>query len=76
MFKSQNTSVKNNDAELTTREKEILSLLVEGMSYRLIGEQCSISIDTVKRTISYIYKKLHVNSKSEAVVKAIRGKIV
>jgi DNA-binding NarL/FixJ family response regulator len=61
---------------LSPREKEILTCLVKGMSYKLIAASCFISIDTVRGHIRNIYEKLHVHSKSEAVVKAIKGKIV
>lgn len=61
---------------LSDREKEILSCLVQGMSYKMIGEACFISVDTVRGHIRRIYEKLHVNSKSEAVAKAIKGNIV
>jgi len=61
---------------LSEREKEVLSCLVKGMSYKLIADSCFISIDTVRGHIRNIYEKLHVHSKSEAVAKAIKGKIV
>lgn len=61
---------------LSAREKEILSCLVKGMSYKLIADTCFISIDTVRGHIRNIYDKLHVHSKSEAVAKAIKGKII
>ena len=76
MVKNQRGSDTENIFNLTDREKEILSCLVEGMSYKLIADECNISIDTVNVHIKNIYKKLQVHSKSEAVVKAIRGKIV
>jgi len=76
MVKSQRASDSKNIFNLTDREKEILSCLVEGMSYKLIAYECTISIDTVNVHIKNIYKKLHVHSKSEAVAKAIKGKIV
>src|SRR6185436_18246381 len=76
MVKSQRTSDSKNIFNLTDREKEILSCLVEGMSYKLIADECTISIDTVNVHIKNIYKKLQVHSKSEAVAKAIKGKIV
>ena len=60
----------------SSREKEILKCLVEGMSYKLIAGNCFISIDTVHGHIKNIYKKLQVHSKGEAVAKAIKGKIV
>ena len=62
--------------DLSGREKEILTCLVKGMSYKMIADNCFISIDTVHGHIKNIYKKLQVHSKSEAVIKAIRGKIV
>jgi DNA-binding NarL/FixJ family response regulator len=61
---------------LSDREKEILSCLVKGMSYKGIAEACFISVDTVRGHIRRIYEKLHVNSKSEAVVKAIKGNML
>lgn len=59
--------------DLSTREKEILECLVQGMSYKMIAASCKISIDTVRFHIRHIYEKLHVGSKSEAVSKAMRG---
>jgi len=64
------------DFDLSDREKEVLSFLIKGMSYRLIGETCFISIDTVRAHIRNIYEKLHVHSKAEAVATAIKSKIV
>ncbi len=61
---------------LTQREKEVLKLLVNGMSYKLVGFELNISIDTVRSHIRNIYDKLEVNSKSEAVAKAILNNIV
>ncbi|MEP7168316.1 MAG: LuxR C-terminal-related transcriptional regulator [Bacteroidota bacterium] len=46
------------------------------MSYKLIANACLISIDAVRGHIRNIYEKLHVHSKSEAVAKAIKGRIV
>ena len=62
--------------DLSTREKEILLCLVKGMSYKMVADACFISIETVNVHIKNIYKKLQVHSKSEAVAKAIRGRIV
>ena len=61
---------------LSDREKEVLSFLVKGMSYKLIAETCFISIDTVRAHIRNIYEKLHVHSKAEAVATAIKSKLV
>lgn len=67
---------KVNNFNLTQREKEILSCLVKGMSYKLIAGVCFISIDTVRGHIRNIYEKLHVHSKGEAVATAIKSNIV
>ena len=76
MFKQNLSANKDDSFNLSSREKEILKCLVEGMSYKLIASHCFISIDTVHGHIKNIYKKLQVHSKSEAVVKAIKGRIV
>jgi len=62
--------------DLTDREKEVLSNLVKGMSYKMIAETCFISPETVNAHIKNIYKKLQVHSKGEAVAKAIKKNIV
>lgn len=76
MFKNNLAVGRNDSFQLSVREKEILKCLVDGMSYKLIANACFISDDTVNGHIKNIYKKLQVHSKSEAVVKAIRGRIV
>lgn len=70
------TASKTNHFNLSDREKEILSCLVKGMSYKLIADACFISIDTVRHHIRNIYDKLQVHSKGEAVARAIKGNIV
>lgn len=76
MFKKNSPATSMEGLDLTEREKEILKSLVEGMSYKMIAATYFISIDTVSGHIKNIYKKLQVHSKSEAVAKAIRGRIV
>ena len=61
---------------LSDREKEVLQHLVNGDSYKMIAANLFISLDTVRSHIKNIYEKLHVNSKGEAVAKAIHKKIV
>lgn len=70
-FHHTNIPVKE-DYQLTTREKEILYSLVDGLSYKKIAEKYFISISTVRSHICNIYGKLHVNSKSQAVSKILR----
>lgn len=62
--------------DLSTREKEILSWLVKGMSYKQIAAECFISVETVRRHLQNIYAKLHVNCGTEAVAKALKFQIV
>ncbi|RYU80750.1 response regulator [Hymenobacter persicinus] len=59
-------------ASLSAREQEVLGLLVEGYSYKMIAADRGISIDTVRSHIKKIYEKLHVRSMTEAVSKALR----
>ena len=73
---AEQSATKGEMFDLSAREKEILSCLVKGMSYKLIADACFISIDTVRGHIRNIYEKLHVHSKGEAVAKAIKSKIV
>jgi DNA-binding NarL/FixJ family response regulator len=61
---------------LSERETEVLKYLVKGYSYKMIAENCHISLDTVRGHIRNIYAKLHVNCGREAVVKALRDRIV
>lgn len=61
---------------ITAREREILELLTQGMTYRQIALQYSISTETVRRHLKNIYRKLHVQSGTEAVAKALRERIL
>jgi len=58
------------DFDLSIREKEILFLMMEGNNYRGIADQAFISYETVRTHVKHIYKKLHVASRSEAILKA------
>lgn len=62
--------------DLTTREQEVLSNLCDGKSYKKIADTLFISEETVRRHLKNIYKKLEVHSKSEAVAKAIKERLV
>jgi DNA-binding NarL/FixJ family response regulator len=65
-----------NPYSLTPREREMLTSLSNGNSYKLIAVEFSISIDTVRTHIKKIYEKLHVHSQTEAVAKALKEKLV
>jgi ATP/maltotriose-dependent transcriptional regulator MalT len=66
----------NNEYNLSEREKQVLQLLVNGYSYKMIANDMFIAIDTVRSHIKKIYEKLQVNSKSEAVAKAFKDKLI
>jgi len=60
---------------LSDRQKEILQKLVDGKSYQAISEELFISIETVRSHIKKMYKVLHVNNKTEAITKYMKGHI-
>ena len=61
---------------LTPQETELLKLLVEGHNYKTAAAELAISIHTVSFHLRNIYEKLQVHSKSEAVAKALRERII
>lgn len=64
------------DHNLTNRETEVLRLLSEGLSYKMIATQMNISYFTVNAHIRKIYEKLQVNSSAEAISIALKTGIV
>lgn len=67
---------KQTDYELSKREEEILQELIEGNSYKTTADHLNISVHTVRFHIRSIYEKLHVHSKSEAVAKALKNRLM
>ncbi|MDQ3021480.1 MAG: response regulator transcription factor [Bacteroidota bacterium] len=67
---------KKSDVILTGREYDVLDLLCKGHSYKEIAYKLFISVGTVRHHIKNIYFKLYVHSKSEAVAKALKERIV
>jgi DNA-binding NarL/FixJ family response regulator len=59
-------------SDLSPRELEILQLLVAGCFFKEIADQLKISGETVRTHVNHIYRKLHVRSRTEAVVKYLR----
>lgn len=70
------SAVVNEAFNLTPKEKEVLKLLADGNSYKMIADILGNSYFTVNSHIKKIYEKLQVNSASEAVSKALKNKIV
>lgn len=59
----------NPGAGLSQREREIVALLAKGFLYKEIAAQLGVSVETVRTHIHNIYEKLHVRSRTEAVMK-------
>jgi DNA-binding NarL/FixJ family response regulator len=74
MFRDQKKS--DSDYGLSEREKEILKLLVEGLSKRQISEKIFLSHHTIDSHIRNIYAKLEVHSRGSAISKAIRERLI
>lgn len=61
-------------APLSDREIEVLELLCRGKSYKMIADDLFVSHDTIRTHIKNIYRKLNVNSSSEAITQAFRNR--
>lgn len=61
-----------NESNLTVRERQIIQGLVDGLSYKLIADRLSISIDTIRYHIKKTYNKLQVHSKAELIRKSMK----
>jgi DNA-binding NarL/FixJ family response regulator len=64
------------DHDLTPHEKRLLKLIVEGHNYTSAAVELGVSYNTIKFHMRHIYEKLQVHSKSEAVSKALRNRLV
>ena len=64
------------DYALTPHETRLLKLLTEGYNYQTAAEKLGVSYNTIKFHVRHIFDKLQVHSKSEAVVKAMRDRLV
>jgi len=70
---TQSTAKESQDLHgLTVREEEVLSFLAKGYLYKEIAEQLFISIDTVRSHIRHIYDKLHVKTRTDAILKYLQ----
>jgi len=69
-FKKKADAVPNlNDYNITEKEKVILNKLIQGLGYKQIAHECSISRETLNSHIKNIYKKLDVHSRGEVAAK-------
>jgi len=67
---------KGEEYKLTQREKDVLQLMVKGYTYKVAADELFISLETIRSHIKNIYEKLHVNSKSEAVAKVFKDRLL
>lgn len=72
----QQQSEKPAYVQLSEKEREALKHLVDGLSYKMIADKMGLSFHTIHTHVRNIYEKLHVNSKGEAINKAIKNKLV
>ena len=64
------------DYQLTPHETRLLKLFVEGHNYKTAAVELGVSVNTVNFHVRHIYEKLQVHSRSEAVAKALRNRLV
>jgi len=64
------------EEHLAPQEVRLLQLLAEGHSYDAAADVLNVSVNTIRNYIRSVYAKLHVHSKSEAVSKALRTRII
>lgn len=69
-FRSSSTPATMNQlSTLSPQEKKVLIALSYGSLYKEIAQECNISVNTVKKHLKNVYRKLHVNKRSKAVEK-------
>jgi DNA-binding NarL/FixJ family response regulator len=67
---------RSEEIDLSQRERDILRMMTEGFDFRTIAEKSFISYETVRTHVKKIYRKLHVASAREAIIKASKQRIV
>lgn len=60
---------------LTAKEQQVIAAMVDGLSYKMIAVRLGITLETVRQHIKNIYRKLQVNSKTEVIIKSLKGEI-
>ena len=67
---------EKSDYQLTPHETRLLKLLVDGHNYKTAAKELGVSVNTISFHMRRIYDKLQVHSKSEAVSKALRNRLI
>ncbi|MEJ0091637.1 MAG: response regulator transcription factor [Limisphaerales bacterium] len=70
----QKAKIRDESAHLSIREEQILLLLSQGYSNKMIADKLDLSIDTVCSHLKHVFTKLHVSSRTEAVVRYMASK--
>lgn len=70
----QRAKTREETVHLTAREEEVLVSLTKGYSNKEIADQIGMSVDTVRSHLKHIYEKMHVRSRTEAVIRYMGGK--
>ena len=66
-FREEKSELNNHLNDLSKSEHEILELLAQGLLYKEIADNKDVTIDTIKKHVGNIYRKLHVSNKVEAI---------
>ena len=64
------------DYDLTPHEERLLKMMVDGHTKKTAASEIGVSVNTVSFHLKRVYEKLQVHSKSEAVAKALRNRII
>ena len=72
----QSPPPKQVEYDLTPHETRLLKMLVDGYNYKTAAAELGLSVNTISFHMRHIYEKLQVHSKSEAVAKALKNRIV
>ena len=73
---SEKASDDTKQINLTSREKQVLSLIAEGYSNSEIAKKLEVSINTTKSHVCSILQKLEVNDRTQAAIKAIKNNVI
>ena len=71
-FRQGTPSAQESDA-LSERERQVLECLAKGYAYKQISDELGVSMDTTRTYIRRIYEKLHVHTRTDAVVRYLGG---
>ncbi len=72
----ENTPAQNEELNLTEREKQVLSLIAQGLNNTEIAKKLDVSINTTKAHVCNILQKLSVQDRTQAAIKAIKDKLI